>query len=370
MIDAFLFIITCVTFSTFLAPRLFRWCDSRRARTRIHIGSHPHAQRVKVERQHSAPIDQFFDALARLIRSHQPARDALLHLAHLLPNTPEWNSCVLLLQKDVHLAEIISSLHAWGDEYAHLLATAFTTSNFSPEALEHAAHIVRERRHIEQSLMVATAQARLTIRLLTVLPLAVFIIGVLASSAMRSVLLSRAVIAVLTTGIVLNRMGAWWAARSIYRSIHQRRLPQSVALIESLCVSLRAGHSPTHACLSWHSINSLGQNVAQLLRDGAPLPEALQPLVATNHQFDAFVAHTLTNAHTDGLPIHSAASLLANEARNAQRADVESRIRQLPTRLSLPLVFCVLPSFVFLTLAPLLLAHLSRFGSSLPSPIS
>lgn len=370
MIDVFLFIISCGTSITFLAPRLFRLCDSLCVRQRIHASSNLRTQLVKVKTRQSTPIDQFFDTLARSIRSHQPARDALLHLAHLLPNAPEWSDFVQLLHDEVHLAELVNSLRTSRNEHAHLLATAFANDNFSPEALEHAAHLVREHRHVKQSLVVATSQARLTMRLLTVLPFAVLIIGVCVSSTMRSVLLSPVVVAVLTIGIVLNRMGAWWVARSIQRSIHQFQLPESVALIESLCVSLRAGHSPIQACLSWNSINSLGHKVAQLLREGATLAEALQPLVETNQQFDAFVAHTLANAHSDGLPIHSAASLLATEARAAQRADVESCVRQLPTRLSLPLVFCVLPSFGFLTLAPLLLAHLSRFGSTLPSPIS
>lgn len=370
MIDVFLFITSCGTCIAFLAPRLFRWCDSLCARQRIHVRSRPQTRHVRAKSQNSAPIDQFFDSLARSIRSHQPARDALVHLAHLLPNAPEWSAFDQLLHDDVHLAELVDNLRASRSEHAHLLATAFANDNFNPEALEHAAHLVRERRHVEQSLVAATSQAQLTMRLLTVLPFVVLIIGVCVSSTMRSVLFSPAVVAALTIGIVLNRAGAWWAAQSIHRSIHQVQLPQSVALIESLCMSLRAGHSPIHACQSWHSINSLGHKVAQLLHEGATLPEALQPLVETNQQFDAFVAHTLANANNDGLPIHSAASLLATEARAAQRADVESRVRQLPTRLSLPLVFCVLPSFGLLTLAPLLLAHLSRFGSTLPSPIS
>ncbi len=370
MFELFVFFCTCSTVTAFLSPRVFRWSDSSCTRQRLHTNSVPQARRQVTTHQQSVPIDQFFDSLARSIRSHVPPRDALLKHAHLLPTTSMWVDLVAALHRDVHLSSSIDDLRSTHHEDGQLLAMAFATNGFNADALEYAAHLARERRHVERSLIVATAQARLTMRILTWLPFAVLIIGVLTSSSVRSVLPSPAAIVLLGLGILLNRLGAWWVTQSIRRSIHLHQLPQSVSLVESLCVALRAGHSPMSACAAWETINPLGQHVAQLLREGATLTEALRPLATTEQQFDSLVAHTLATAHVDGLPLHTAASLLATEARKCQRAEIETHVQQLSTRLSLPLVFCVLPSFGLLTLAPMLLAHLSHFSSALPSPIS
>jgi hypothetical protein len=50
------------------------------------------------------------------------------------------------------------------------------------------------------------------------------------------------------------------------------------------------------------------------------------------------------------------------------RTHRRQQVRQLPTKLMLPLVLCVLPSFIFLTVIPLILANLSQFTFS-PPPI-
>lgn len=370
MFELFVFFFTCSTVTAFLSPRVFRWCDSSCARQRLRTNSVPQVRQQVTTHQQSVPIDQFFDSLARSIRSHVPPRDALLQHAQLLPNTSVWADFVAALHRDLQLSSSLESLRSTHDEDAQLLAMAFAANSFNPDALENAAHLVRERRHVERSLIVATAQARLTMRILTWLPLAVLIVGVFTSSSVRSVLPSPAAIVLLGLGLLLNRLGAWWVAQAIRRSIRLHQLPQSVPLVESLCVALHAGHSPVSACMSWETINPLGQRVAQLLREGAALAEALRPLVSTEQQFDSLVAHTLATAHLDGLPVQTATSLLATEARKRQRAEIETQVQQLPTRLSLPLVLCVLPSFGLLTLAPMLLAHLSHFSSALPSPIS
>ena len=370
MFELFVFFFTCSTVTAFLSPRVFRWCDYSCARQRLRTNSVPQVQRQVTTHQQSVPIDQFFDSLARAIRSHVSPRDALLKHAQLLPNTSVWAEFVATLHRDLQLSSSLESLRSTHDEDGQLLAMAFAANGFNADALEYAAHLVRERHHIERSLIVATAQVRLTMRILAWLPLAVLIVGVFTSSSVRSVLPSPASVVLLGVGLLLNRLGAWWVKREIHRSIHLHQLPQSVPLVESLCVALHAGHSPTSACVLWETINPLGQRISQLLREGATLTEALRPLATTEQQFDSLVAHTLATAHVDGLPLNTAASLLASEARKCQRAEIETQVQQLPTRLSLPLVLCVLPSFGLLTLAPMLLAHLSHFSSALPSPIS
>ena len=62
----------------------------------------------------------------------------------------------------------------------------------------------------------------------------------------------------------------------------------------------------------------------------------------------------LISSERDGAPLAAGLERAAAATRRAQRRDLERRARQLPVTLLLPLVCCVLPAFVVLTLVPLL----------------
>jgi tight adherence protein C len=55
-----------------------------------------------------------------------------------------------------------------------------------------------------------------------------------------------------------------------------------------------------------------------------------------------------------GAPLGDALAVLAVEARADRRRRAEEAARRVPVQLLFPLVLCVLPAFVLLTLAPLL----------------
>jgi tight adherence protein C len=74
----------------------------------------------------------------------------------------------------------------------------------------------------------------------------------------------------------------------------------------------------------------------------------------------------LLEADRDGLPIIHTISRLSLEMHTHRRQQADVKVRQLPTKLTLPIVFCVLPSFVFLTVIPLILANLRQFTFSPP----
>jgi hypothetical protein len=106
----------------------------------------------------------------------------------------------------------------------------------------------------------------------------------------------------------------------------------------------------------------------QTLVRGEPLSVALQGFV---HQHDGGSHHlvqVLLDADRDGLPIIHTVSRLSLEMRTHRRQQADIKVRQLPTKLTLPIVLCVLPSFIFLTVIPLILANLSQFTFS-PPPI-
>ena len=111
----------------------------------------------------------------------------------------------------------------------------------------------------------------------------------------------------------------------------------------------------------------MGSSVADLISAGAPLEEALLPIATAHPITGKNLGHTIVEAERDGLPILDTVLRLAADHRNERRRQIDTRIRQLPTRLSIPLVLCVLPSFLLLSVAPLVLASLSQLSVSLPS---
>jgi hypothetical protein len=122
-----------------------------------------------------------------------------------------------------------------------------------------------------------------------------------------------------------------------------------------------------HACERWRGVSITGSSVADLIEVGTPLEEALLPLTAAHHITGKNLGRTIVEAERDGQPIMETVTRLAADHRAEQRRQIDTRIRQLPTRLSLPLVFCVLPSFLLLSVAPLVFASFGQLSISLPS---
>jgi tight adherence protein C len=71
---------------------------------------------------------------------------------------------------------------------------------------------------------------------------------------------------------------------------------------------------------------------------------------------------SLIAADRYGLPLAPVLDRLADEARQHRRRIADANARQLPVRLSLPLVLCTFPSFVLLAVVPLLLAAFSSLN--------
>ena len=71
----------------------------------------------------------------------------------------------------------------------------------------------------------------------------------------------------------------------------------------------------------------------------------------------------LLSADRDGQSIANTLDRLSNESRMQRRRQLDADIRRLPVRLTFPLVFCILPSFVMLGVVPMIataLVHLNH----------
>ena len=99
-------------------------------------------------------------------------------------------------------------------------------------------------------------------------------------------------------------------------------------------------------------------------RRGDGLADALRALDdVLGHQM-TLVVDTLAIAVRHGTPIGPALTQLSSDVRLRRRRQAEAEARRLPVRLSFPLVFCTLPSFVLVAIAPAVLAALSSLGDS------
>ena len=366
----------------FSAPRFFHLFDVSEMQRRLHsddfirevaMSSHPssrHQQRV------TSPVHDFAalcESLARTTRSGTAPHDALLTS---LQRHPFQHPCWLVLLDDVTAMRSCESALATARESAQpdsndaqcisLLQSAMVHGNFVPSALDHASSVLRDHAACNAELAVAASQAQLSARLLSALPFLLLGGAILVSSQFRSSLWSPIVLCPLLVGVVLNRIGWRWITSLITRAVHDQ--PDDIGqLTEHLCVSLRTGLSMTLACERWRSVSPLGSSVADLISAGAPLEEALLPLANVHPITGKNLGHTIVEAERDGLPILDTVTRLATDHRNERRRQIDTRIRQLPTRLSIPLVLCVLPSFLLLSVAPLVLASLSHLSVSLPS---
>jgi len=99
-----------------------------------------------------------------------------------------------------------------------------------------------------------------------------------------------------------------------------------------------------------------GRRLADAL-DRAPTThgEAVRPLTAL-----------LVDAERYGTPLGPALERLGDDLRQRRRRRAEERARQLPVRLLLPLVLCILPAFALLTVAPLLVSGLQALSDHPP----
>ena len=380
MIDIFMGFSIAVLLTWCMTPRFFRFLDVVEMQRRLH-GSHLVSENVQspsslptLQRKDKSQVVDFAslcDSLARATRSGAAPHDAVLaslqrHQFHhpcwlaLLTDVTSLQSCESALAT---ARESVDS-HSNDAQCLSLLESTMVHGNFVPSALDHASSVLRDQAACSAELAVAASHAQLSARLLSSLPFVLLVGAILVSSQFRSSLWSPIVLCPLFLGFVLNRIGWHWISTLISRAI--RYEPDVIGqLTEHLCVSLRTGLSMTQSCERWRTVSPTGDSVADLISGGAPLEEALLPLATADPISGKNLGHTIVEAERDGLPILDTVMRLATDHRTQRRRQTDMRIQQLPTHLTIPLVLCVLPSFLLLSVAPLVLASLSQL--SLPS---
>jgi tight adherence protein C len=134
--------------------------------------------------------------------------------------------------------------------------------------------------------------------------------------------------------------------------------------LDLFVVSVQAGLLPFEALqqIQPHAHPSIAaaiDDVIDRVHHGLRLVDALDSLVdALGTRALTFVA-TIALSERTGLAIGPMIDRIGDDARLHRRRRAESAARELPIRLSFPLVLCTLPSFVLIAIAPLLIGALS-----------
>jgi tight adherence protein C len=147
----------------------------------------------------------------------------------------------------------------------------------------------------------------------------------------------------------------------------RRRSDPSASLVEFvdlLVVLLKSGRT-THQSLEcvarWGAgdVRGVAERVLDRCQQGERLADATSELIAAFGSAAVGIANTLAAAERDGLPIAPVLDRLVGEAHAERRRQAQVDAAKLPIKLAFPLVACVLPSFVALTVVPILIGALS-----------
>jgi Flp pilus assembly protein TadB len=197
---------------------------------------------------------------------------------------------------------------------------------------------------------------------LTWVPIAIALWLVWRDADARMFYLSRAGVVCVAAGALLQLVGR----RTVrHMARHATRVDAELPdFVDLVSVHLRSGKPPALAFL-YASDSATGdtgdsaRRVADAVRNGTRFVDAL---VESRTQF-GLRAQTLVDAlvdtERDGLPPRELFERLASDAKDQRRREAERRIRALPVRLTLPLVGCILPSYLLLAVIPLLASQFS-----------
>jgi tight adherence protein C len=150
----------------------------------------------------------------------------------------------------------------------------------------------------------------------------------------------------------------WTAARRrrLAREAVSAALPD---IVDLLTVAVGAGLTPTLAVrhlatLAPPPFAAAFAEVDRRVARGQRVADALGALIEALGEPTRPVVAAITSAERYGAPLSPALELLGHEARRERRRHAEERARTLPVKLCFPLVGCILPAFVLLTIAPLI----------------
>lgn len=143
------------------------------------------------------------------------------------------------------------------------------------------------------------------------------------------------------------------------------RLDAAIETVDFLLAMLRAGYSLPQSLMKLPDIapDIVRKDFIDLrdaIASGRPVHEALTGVRARLGPDFSSLIDLMASAIRLGIPTESLVVHIHDEARLARRQQGDVLARQLSVRLTLPLVLCTLPSFVFLIIVPILMGTFTQ----------
>lgn len=287
----------------------------------------------------SAP--ELCERLAALLRSGHSVRSALVDLPrHVGTPFDSVIRCARLASLgasfDRCLAVLAEDFGPELDALPPLLNTATASGSDTARSLDRCAGMLRRRERARRDAEVAAAGARMSARTIAALPLMMVPLAIRQAS-------DPLVVVALGIGVALWLVGYRWLVRVI--PVPEDG-PRDAVIAEEVAAALQSGQSLDRALRS--SLLAHGPpTAARRACLGAPWSRALDPEYAG-------LARSLGDAGRTGVPVAFALESFAQEEHRIADQRFQERVGKAPVRMVVPLVCCMLPSFVLVAIVPLL----------------
>jgi tight adherence protein C len=191
-------------------------------------------------------------------------------------------------------------------------------------------------------------------------------LGVLVSTLAAS-LDMRLLILALAVVFVTRRIGPVLTARRVSAKRSEAVEQSTPVLVDLVRAAVSSGVTPRTLLQSLQLTSRVDglapfddslRSIQQSLQSGVPFVDALEVFKAEGTAVLGLVA-ALQASELYGVSLAPSLEALSLDARLTRRRRVEIKARRLPVSLLFPLVVCVLPAFMLLTVVPLLFSGLS-----------
>lgn len=274
----------------------------------------------------------------------------------------EWNWLLITCGDGRTLTDLTRNARSEQESFALRSITIAAESGDAVHAVETAARALRTTAAITAESQTAVAHTKASIAVLTWVPLILVLWLLVRHPTARGFLFSPPGFACLSIGGGLQWAGRRWVRRMVNQACRtDSEIPD---FIDVVSVHLRSGRPPALAFLAaaetaLGEFGDISRRVVDDVHGGSRFVDAL---TAHRHSF-GLRAHALIDGlidtERDGLPPRQLFERLAADAHAQRRREADARIRALSVRLTMPLVGCILPSYVLLAVVPLLASQFS-----------
>ena len=144
----------------------------------------------------------------------------------------------------------------------------------------------------------------------------------------------------------------------------QRELPDAIDLL-TISVESGLGFDAALQQVAYNTEGPLADEFSRVLREmqiGSSRSEALRALAERSNlsELRSFVS-SMVQADAFGIPIANVLRVQSSEMRVKRRQRAEEKAQQVPVKMTIPLIFCILPSLFIVVMGPAVLQVMDSF---------